>query len=475
MNSKLMTALLIITTCFCGYAAEEQIALQSSDNQIFQVSKSLLSAYSKTFQHMFDDIKDDYNTPIPLPNINGDTLDIIIYCLKNIKKPDGESLIRTKLFDLNEEQLKAVTAAIRFLDIPKLYAKLPQVKCVESLTQYPIILPGHLGSVFSVAISPDNTFIVTGSYDRTARIWYPNGKQTILQGHEHPVTAVAISPDNRCIITGSWDQKAIIWDTKTGRSIRTLNEHPNTVTSVAFSPDNTFIVTGSGGVASIWHSNDKKAYLYATAIRSIAISPDNTFIVTGSGDARARIWNAKNGKLIRTLHHGHNRIGVTSVAISPDNTFIVTGSRDNTAIIWDAQSGKIIHTLTGHKSAVESVAISPDSRFIITGSRDNTAKIWDAKSGKPIRSLEWHKEPINSVAISSNNRFIVTGSSDKTAIIWPLYDPEQLDTLHPEIQDLIIRIYTTRDSGGLSLNTEQSAIYEQLPLNLQVIFRSYLK
>ena len=71
-------------------------------------------------------------------------------------------------------------------------------------------------AVDAVAISPDNRWLVTGSADKTARLWDlsakdPAANPVILGGHEKAVIAVAISPDNRWVVTGSWDNTARLW------------------------------------------------------------------------------------------------------------------------------------------------------------------------------------------------------------------------------------------------------------------------
>jgi WD40 repeat protein len=81
----------------------------------------------------------------------------------------------------------------------------------------PVILRGHEGSIAAVAISPDSHWVVTGSYDKTARLWDlsakdPAANPVILRGHEDPIVAVAISPDNRWVVTGSRDDTARLWD-----------------------------------------------------------------------------------------------------------------------------------------------------------------------------------------------------------------------------------------------------------------------
>ena len=73
------------------------------------------------------------------------------------------------------------------------------------------------GPITTVAISPDNRWLVTGSADKTARLWDlsakdPAANPVVLRGHEGPVSAVAISPDNRWLVTGSADKTARLWD-----------------------------------------------------------------------------------------------------------------------------------------------------------------------------------------------------------------------------------------------------------------------
>jgi WD40 repeat protein len=68
-----------------------------------------------------------------------------------------------------------------------------------------------------VGISPDNHWLVTGSWDGTARLWDMSAKDPaaspiVLHGHESAVYAVRISPDNHWLVTGSFDRTARLWD-----------------------------------------------------------------------------------------------------------------------------------------------------------------------------------------------------------------------------------------------------------------------
>jgi WD40 repeat protein len=67
-----------------------------------------------------------------------------------------------------------------------------------------------------------------------------------LQGHTALVNSVAISHDGRFIVTGSADRTAKIWNTQTGECAHTLQGHKGIIYSIAISHDGRFIVTGSG-------------------------------------------------------------------------------------------------------------------------------------------------------------------------------------------------------------------------------------
>ena len=110
---------------------------------------------------------------------------------------------------------------------------------------------GHQQDIYSLDFSHDGAYIVSGSADKTARIWDMNTHESkVLTIDDDPnvdagVTSVAISPDARFVAAGSLDTIVRIWDVATGMLVDRLRGHGDSVYSVAFTPDGKGLVSGS--------------------------------------------------------------------------------------------------------------------------------------------------------------------------------------------------------------------------------------
>jgi WD40 repeat protein len=225
--------------------------------------------------------------------------------------------------------------------------------------------------------------------------------QTVLRGHTDSITSVSFSPDNSRIVTCSWDETVRLWDAATGQPIgEPLRGHTNSVLSVAFSPDGTRIVTGSSDkTVRLWDAATGQPVGeplrgHTNSITSVSFSPDGTRIVTGSRDKTVRMWDAGTGQPVGEPLRGHTD-SVTSVSFSPDGARIVTGSSDQTVRLWDAGTGQPVGgPLRGHTSLISSVSFSSDDTRIVTGSWDHTVRLWDAVMRQPSQQYAESDHPV---------------------------------------------------------------------------------
>jgi hypothetical protein len=116
-------------------------------------------------------------------------------------------------------------------------------------------LAGHTRGVKSVSYSPDGKQIVSGSWDKTIKVWDAASGACVatLEGHSFLVQSVSYSPDGKQIVSGSEDNTIKVWDAASGACVSTLEGHTGDVYSVSYSPDGKQIASGSSDATiKVW-------------------------------------------------------------------------------------------------------------------------------------------------------------------------------------------------------------------------------
>jgi WD40 repeat protein len=286
-------------------------------------------------------------------------------------------------------------------------------------------LMGHTGSVVAVSFFANGRSFVSGSDDKTLRLWDKNARRafTVMSNHSgyvSSITAVATSPDGHTFASASLDRTVKIWNFRSGKPTQLLFGHTDRVLAVAFDPTGQYLASGSGDrTVKLWDLALGKSVLtlrgHNDAVMAVAVSPDGKSIASAGEDRTIVLWDVKKGTRVRTLR-GHQDI-VKTLVFSPDGRTLASGGDDKTIKQWDIASGKLVRTFSGHTQSVTSLAFRADGQLLASGSADKQIRLWDVKTGA-VQVLTGHSKAVLSVAFSDKDNTLVSGSADKTIIVW---------------------------------------------------------
>ena len=212
---------------------------------------------------------------------------------------------------------------------------------------------GHAYNVVTCLLV-DNNRIISASDDHSIDLYDIHSGERLhrFEGHETGVWSMA--KDGRVLVTGSTDRTVRLWDLVTYKPLLVLRGHQNTVRSL-----------------QVVNANE----LFGNGPESRGIegeSEEALWIVSGSRDATVRVWKVtmvdgeidvaraaytdgtgeegkETGCLLHTLR-GHTA-AVREIAVHQRTC--ISGSYDSTVRVWDIVSGECKYVLSGHEAKGE--------------------------------------------------------------------------------------------------------------------------
>ncbi|KAL5962205.1 Guanine nucleotide-binding protein subunit beta-2-like 1 [Taenia solium] len=303
-------------------------------------------------------------------------------------------------------------------------------------------LDGHSDWVTQIATNAQHPeLLLSSSRDKTLIIWElqnQQGKSGVakhaLRGHNHFVSDVVMSSDGQFAISGSWDKTLRLWNLTTGQTATRFTGHTGDVLSVAFSADNRQIASGSRDrTAKLWNTLGVCKYTFDNEghtdwVSCVRFSPnmETPLIVSCGWDKVVKVWNQRNCKL-KTDHFGHTGY-LNNVTISPDGTLCASGGKDEQAMLWDLAACKYLYTLPSG-AEINALCFSP-TRYWLCAAAGPSIKIWNLEDKvlveelrvEPAINTESKKKPklpvCTCLAWSADGFTLFAGYTDNRIHVW---------------------------------------------------------
>ena len=242
-------------------------------------------------------------------------------------------------------------------------------------------ITGHENSVNMLSLSPAEDLLVTGSSDKTVRIWgFPSGKQREIL--DIKANGAHLSPNGKWLATTAdarfrmfdFETLEVVWEMKTQkRDIHALKFSPkrNTLTVAGMnSPEVRFFDPATGEPQGAIEAHNP-------FVMSFDYTPDEAHFASTGYDGTLKTWDVTKGTLLHA--HSLDAKGLMVVSTSPDNDTVAV-SLDHQLLLFSIKTGKLKKKIELKPKGVYQTDFSPDGRWLALASADKRIRVWDVKA-----------------------------------------------------------------------------------------------
>ncbi|KAJ4827967.1 Pre-mRNA-processing factor 19 1 [Turnera subulata] len=256
-------------------------------------------------------------------------------------------------------------------------------------------LSGHSKKVTSVKFVGDSDLFLTGSADKTVRVWQGSDDgnydcRHVLKDHTAEVQAVTVHATNSYFVTASLDSTWCFYDLSSGLCLAQVTDtsksdsEPDGYTSAAFHPDGLILGAGTAqSVVKIWdvksQANVARFEGHVGAVTAISFSENGYFLATAAHDS-VKLWDLRKLKNFRTIELYDSQTPTNSVEFDHSGCYLGIAGSDIrvyqvASVKADWNCVKTLPDLSGTGKAT-CLKFGPDARYIAVGSMDRNLRIF---------------------------------------------------------------------------------------------------
>lgn len=287
--------------------------------------------------------------------------------------------------------------------------------------------------VTSLAFSKDGRSLATFGRDGTIRVHdLPAGTvKNTFKREEGDSAPLFLAAGGQFALIGR-DGSATIRDIDAGSTLRKLGITGPRVARFESTVDGNALAGGSrdpnstsGNIVRVWDADGKQRFQVPAGIGGIAamtFSPDGQTLIASAYDTDVRVWNARNGELLKVIDE--MTVSMFTLAYSPDGKQVAAAGVDRAIYLWDAKAWRLLRKITGQPEMISALDFSPDGKLLVTGGMNELAFgapvkviVWDVASGKPVRTVD-AEHRVNAATFSPDGKWFAAADGSANVKIW---------------------------------------------------------
>eukprot|EP01061_Rhynchopus_euleeides_P001407 TRINITY_DN10996_c0_g1_i1.p1 TRINITY_DN10996_c0_g1~~TRINITY_DN10996_c0_g1_i1.p1 ORF type:complete len:449 (+),score=177.24 TRINITY_DN10996_c0_g1_i1:170-1516(+) len=237
---------------------------------------------------------------------------------------------------------------------------------------------------------------VSAGKDCSVRVWsYSDGEglkvaRSLTQLHRESVDAVDLSPNGELVVSGGWDKQLTMFKLADCFNPAVADDQIQTATLVG----------------------------HSRPVLACKFSLDSASVLSSGQDGQCKVWDVSRAAF-KATYSGEYSVNAIDMHHSDPNLFL-TGHSDNRARVWDIREKRSIRTFSGHLGWVYCAKWAPkgcigntSSNLFVTGAEDAALNLYDIRAQRPLATHDMHTDGVLGVTFTRQST-AASASKDTT-------------------------------------------------------------